>query len=151
MALFTKDTTPQKPQQPRGGEGQMFPAGTFFGPEINIEGTITGGEPVTIEGVVRGDINLSSDLRIGPKARVEATVHAHTVTVEGKLFGDVTADARIELVTTATVDGNLKAPKIIVSEGAQFRGSVDMGSPRPKEAVKPNHAPHNDQAPAKAR
>ena len=40
---------------------------------------------------------------------------------------------RVELVMTATVDGNIKAPKIIVAEGAKFRGSVDMGSPRPRE------------------
>ena len=36
----------------------------------------------------------------------------------------------------ATVDGNIKAPKIIVAEGARFRGNVDMGSARPVEAVK---------------
>jgi cytoskeletal protein CcmA (bactofilin family) len=57
-------------------------------------------------------------------------VHAKNVTVEGRLNGDVSADDRVELVASATVDGNIKAPKIVVAEGAKFRGSVDMGKPK---------------------
>jgi cytoskeletal protein CcmA (bactofilin family) len=128
MALFsTKETTPQA----RGAEPQATHNSTFFGPNVAIDGTITGSEMVLIEGAVTGKIKLTGELRIGTKARIEATVHAKNVTVEGKLTGDVSADDRIELVATATVDGNLKAPKIIVAEGARFRGSVDMGSAKP--------------------
>jgi cytoskeletal protein CcmA (bactofilin family) len=144
MALFSspKDTNPPRPQ-PRSGEGPAMPSGTYFGPNVTIEGTITGSEPVMIEGTVRGKINLANDLHVGTKARVEATVHAKNVTVEGRLTGDISADDRVELVTTATVDGNIKAPKIIVAEGAKFRGNVDMGSHRP--------APTAEQIPAKTR
>lgn len=114
--------------------GSVVPAGgTFVGPNITIEGTITGTEPISIEGTIRGRIDLQSDLRVGTKARIEATVHARNVTVEGKLTGDISADERVELVASATVDGNIKAPKIVVAEGAKFRGSVDMGSRVPKE------------------
>jgi cytoskeletal protein CcmA (bactofilin family) len=132
MALFAnKEQTPARPVtrdgQPAG------PSATFFGPNITIEGKVTGNEPVLIEGTIRGEINLASDLRVGTQARIEAKVHAKNVIVEGKLTGDVTADDRVELVASATVDGNIKAPKIIVAEGARFRGSVDMGSARPKE------------------
>ena len=73
---------------------------------------------------------MEDRVRIGTKARVEATVHAKNVTIEGKLTGDVSADERVELIASATVDGNIKAPKIIVAEGAKFRGSVDMGKPK---------------------
>jgi cytoskeletal protein CcmA (bactofilin family) len=106
---------------------------TFIGPNVTIEGTLSGSEPVVIEGSIRGNVNISADLRIGTKARIEATVHARNVVVEGKLSGDISADERVELVASATVDGNIKAPKIVVAEGAKFRGSVDMGSARPRE------------------
>jgi len=109
--------------------------GTFLGPSVKIEGTITGTGLVTIEGVVTGNINLGGDLLIGTKARVEATVHARNVTIEGNLSGDVSADDRVELVASATVDGNIRAPKIVVAEGAKFRGSVDMGSTKPRDAA----------------
>ena len=130
MALFTKDAPTPRPQ-PRPNDPQPAFEGTFFGPNVVMEGTVTGSEPVLIEGTVKGRIQLQSDLRIGTQARVEATVHVRNVTVEGKLNGDVSADDRVELVAGATVDGNIKAPKIVVAEGARFRGNVDMGSAKP--------------------
>jgi cytoskeletal protein CcmA (bactofilin family) len=138
MALFSKDPAPSQPAarpsvptQPGGTFN-----GTYIGPNITIDGTITGSEKVLIEGTVRGKIDMSAELLVGTKARVEAAVHAKTVTVEGKLTGDISADDRVELVASATVDGNIKAPKIVVAEGAKFRGSVDMGSARPREEAK---------------
>ncbi len=136
MALFSnKEQTaaPARPAPRPDSPAGAAPGGTFFGREVSIEGTVTGNEPIVIEGVVKGNIRLSADLRIGTQARVEAAVHARNVTIEGKLVGDVSADDRVELVASATVDGNIKAPKIVVAEGARFRGAVDMGSARPKE------------------
>lgn len=133
MALFSKETPP--PRSQTRADGASVPSVTFFGPDVIFDGKLTGNEPVAIEGTVRGSINLSADLVVGPRARVEATVHAKTVIVEGKLTGDISADDRVELVASASVDGNIKAPKIIVAEGAKFRGNVDMGSTRPKEGA----------------
>src|SRR2546425_2973267 len=132
MALFTKETpvTPRPQSTVRANDTQPPFEGTFLGPKSTIEGTVTGSEPMLIEGQVKGAINLSGDLRIGTQARVEAKVHARNVMVEGRLNGDVTADDRVELIASSTVDGNIKAPKIIVAEGAKFRGSVDMGKPK---------------------
>ncbi|PYQ47837.1 MAG: polymer-forming cytoskeletal protein [Acidobacteria bacterium] len=133
MALFTKETpvTPRPQSTVRANDTQPPFEGTFLGPKSTIEGTVTGSEPMLIEGQVKGAINLSGDLRIGTQARVEAKVHARNVMVEGRLNGDVTADDRVELIASSTVDGNIKAPKIIVAEGARFRGNVDMGSAKP--------------------
>lgn len=135
MALFSKDPTPPPPAARPNVQSQ--PGGTFngtyIGRNITIDGTISGSEAVLVEGTVRGKIDMSGELRVGTPARVEATVHAKNVTVEGKLTGDISADDRVELVASATVDGNIKAPKIVVAEGAKFRGNVDMGSARPRE------------------
>jgi len=132
MALFAKDAPPPpRPQSSRPDDPQSRFEGTFFGPNTVIDGNVTGSEPVLIEGTVKGTIRLTGELRIGTKARIESKVHAKTVTVEGRVTGDVTADERVELVAGCTVDGNLKAPKIVVAEGARFRGNVDMGSAKP--------------------
>ena len=134
MALFSKDVPQPRPTS--SSAAPVAQGGTFIGANITIDGTVTGSEPMVIEGTVRGKVNLSADLRVGTKARVEASIHARNVIVEGKLTGDISADDRVELISSATVDGNIKAPKIIVAEGAKFRGSVDMGS----------KVPHDDSA-----
>lgn len=136
MALFSKDTPPARPQARPDGAA-MAPGTAFIGPAITIEGTISGSELLLVEGTVKGKINTNADVILGKQARVEATVHARNVTVEGKVTGDISADQRVELVATATVDGNIKAPKIVVAEGAKFRGNVDMGSPAPKDGAEP--------------
>ena len=141
MALFSKEVATAKP--PARIDAPVQPGGSFIGPNVTVEGTMTGSEPVLVEGTIRGRVNLTADVRIGTKARIEATVHARNVLVEGKLTGDISADERIELVATASVDGNLKAPKVIVAEGAKLRVSVDMGSKAPRETAET--APHMKQ------
>ena len=133
MALFAKETSPTTPApSPRASsQGQL--GGTLIGPNIVIEGTISGSETTVVEGTVRGEITLTSDLRVGTKGRVEAKVQARTVVVEGRVTGEIAATDRIELVAGSQVDGNIKAPKIIVAEGAKFRGNVDMGSKPPAD------------------
>ena len=134
MALFSKDPAPAPPQIKRDAP-QPAPGTTFVAPNIIIEGTVSGSEPVVVEGTIRGNVNLTGDLLIGTKARLEATVHARNVIVEGKVTGDVSADQKVELVATASVDGNIKAPKIVVAEGARFRGNVDMGAAQPRDGA----------------
>lgn len=136
MALFAKETSPTSaaPSPRASSQGQL--GGTLIGPNIVIEGTISGSETTVVEGTVRGEITLTSDLRVGTKGRVEAKVQARNVVIEGRVSGEIVATDRIELVAGAQVDGNIKAPKIIVAEGAKFRGSVDMGS-KPPAAEQP--------------
>lgn len=135
MALFSKDPAPPAPAPVRRDTPAPAAGTTFIGANITLEGTLSGSESVIIEGTVRGNLNLTAELRVGTKARVEATVHARSIVIEGLLEGDVSADERVELVAGSSVDGNLKAPKIVVADGAKFRGNVDMGSARPREGA----------------
>ena len=133
MALFSKDPAPPAPSPARRDTPAPSSGTTFVGPNITVEGTLSGSESVVVEGTIRGNVKLSSDLRVGTKGRVEATVHARSIIIEGRVEGDVSADERVELVAGSNVEGNIKAPKIIVADGAKFRGNVDMGSARPRE------------------
>ena len=135
MALFSKDPAPSAPPPVRRDTPAPSGGTTVIGANIIIEGTLSGSEAVIVEGTIRGNVNLTSDLRVGTKGRIEATVHARSIVIEGRVEGDVSADDRVELITGSTVEGNIKAPKIVVAEGAKFRGSVDMGSTRPREGA----------------
>ena len=135
MALFSKDPAPAAPPPVRRDTPMPAAGMTFVGSNITIEGTLSGSEPVVVEGTIRGNVKLSGELRVGTKARVEATVHARSIVIEGRVEGDISADERVELVAGSSVDGNIKAPKIVVAEGAKFRGNVDMGSARPREGA----------------
>lgn len=133
MALFGKEPTPQR--TPVRSEPAVASGGAVIGKKISIDGKVNGSETLVIEGQVKGEINLDSDLTVGSSARIEAKVHARNVTVDGTVIGDISADARVELRPSANVDGNIKAPKIVVAEGAVFKGSVDMGGSKSQTKV----------------
>ena len=62
----------------------------------------------------------------------EASVHGRAVIVAGRVIGDITADDKIELQPTAEVDGDITAPRILIEDGATFRGKVTMKPPEPR-------------------
>jgi cytoskeletal protein CcmA (bactofilin family) len=106
-----------------------------IGKSVVIKGDLQGSEDLTIEGQVEGKIELNDNvLTIGSNARIKAQVFAKTVIILGAVNGNVTASEKVDIRDGATVDGNVVSPKVAISEGAQFHGSVDMSqrSTRPQ-------------------
>ncbi len=98
-----------------------------IGKSVVIKGELSGSEDLTIEGQVEGKIELRQNvLTIGPNARIKAQVFAKTVVVQGEVHGNVTASERVEIRDSGSVDGDLSAPRVAISDGAHFRGSIDM-------------------------
>ena len=100
-----------------------------IGKSLQVKGELTGNEDLTIEGKVDGKIYLKDHkLTIGPNGRVKADVQAKSVVVAGKLDGNVVADDRVEITATGTMKGDVVAPRVVLADGARFKGSVDMES-----------------------
>ena len=101
-------------------------ANTTIGSSITVDGEITGEEPLTILGTVKGKIAVSQNLLVEQGATVEANIEAQALTVSGRLTGNVLARERVELRSDAKVIGDVKAPRIVIADGASFKGNVDM-------------------------
>ena len=108
-----------------------------IGPNIRIQGELSGDEDLVVEGRVEGKISVSKGLRIGPQAQVNATVKAHHVVIAGRVVGDVQATDKVEILPSGILEGNIRAPKIAIAEGAQFKGSVDMSGAKNAPAQAP--------------
>jgi cytoskeletal protein CcmA (bactofilin family) len=102
---------------------------------IQIEGTLSGTGEITVDGRVRGSIDGKDEVVIAARGRVDATVHGRTVVIAGRVIGDITADQKIELEPTAQVDGDMTSPRILIKDGATFRGKVNMKPPEPRPEV----------------
>ena len=101
------------------------------GQSIVIKGELRAKEDLTIEGQVDGKIWLDHGvLTLGPNGRVGAQVQAQVVNVMGKVKGSITGTETISIGKTATVDGDLVAPRVGIAEGASFRGQIDMQPPQ---------------------
>ena len=100
---------------------------TSIGATIVITGEVTSGEDVTVDGRIEGQLLVrDAALTIGERAQIQADVRGARVVVRGLVSGAISASERIELTATATVDGSLSANRVVVADGAQFNGRIDM-------------------------
>jgi len=98
-----------------------------IGKSISIKGDLTGNEDMVIEGQVEGKVDLpNNQLTVGADGKVKAEIHAKSVVVVGHVDGNVFGLERIEIQATGRVEGDVTSPKLVVAEGAQLNGAIQM-------------------------
>ena len=100
---------------------------TVLGPSLEIEGEIEGDEDLVIQGKVRGKIMSNKALTVDGSGVVEATVTTKTLAISGKLVGNVEATERVDISKEGKMVGDIKAPRIVIADGAKFKGNIEMG------------------------
>ncbi len=101
-------------------------ASTVIGAGITIEGEIATDEDVVVAGTLRGKLSAKESVTIEHGAVVEADIVGGSLAIGGSLTGNVTASDRVDLQSGARVVGNVKAARVTIADGAQFKGNVDM-------------------------
>jgi cytoskeletal protein CcmA (bactofilin family) len=129
---------PQKQPAPAPARGAGAPAAasaSVIGAKTQFKGEITGVEPVVVEGLVEGTIRITGPLRVAPGGTVKANVSAQSVVIAGELVGDCQASERVEIEAAGRLNGNIRAPRVVIVEGATFRGNSDMAPRREGEKL----------------
>ena len=101
-------------------------ATTVIGSGITIEGEVTTDEDVVVQGTIRGKLSARESVTVESGAVVEADVTGGPFSVAGSVTGNITSSDRVDLQSGARVVGNVKATRITIADGAQFKGNVDM-------------------------
>jgi cytoskeletal protein CcmA (bactofilin family) len=101
-------------------------ADTIIGSSIVIDGEISGEEDLVIQGTVKGKIVLKENLIVENSGVVEADIQTTNVTVSGQVTGNIMASERVELKADGRMVGDIKSPRILIADGATFKGNVDM-------------------------
>jgi cytoskeletal protein CcmA (bactofilin family) len=101
-------------------------AHTVIGTSIVIDGEISGGEDLVILGTVKGRIALKESLYVESSGVIEADIDTANVEVSGQVTGNIAASEKVELKADCKVVGDIRSPRILIADGAAFKGSVDM-------------------------
>jgi len=111
----------------------------LIGPTILIKGDLTGEEDLIIDGRVEGRVELRKhNITVGKNGRVKADLYGKVITVEGEVNGNLYGDEQLVLRQSSTVRGNILAPRVVLEDGANFKGSIDMS---PKDAAPREQTP----------
>jgi cytoskeletal protein CcmA (bactofilin family) len=139
IGAFTIDVAPLSPisMMPRSRDDleNSSPAAKmhFLSGDVEIEGSIRFQKELLIDGKVQGQITSDGGLTIGENADIRGEIKTKSVTVHGKVHGNITVE-RCELKSNCTLQGDLKAARLIIEEGATFIGTSQ---------ISPHHKTHS--------
>lgn len=154
MAMFDKHKSSKQaparttepapaPQAPvLGGKDPSASGVAMIGQGIRITGEISSDTDLRVDGEIQGRLVQSSQsVEVGESGHIVATIQAKVVKIGGEVNGDVAGSEKVIITRTGRVQGNLTAPRVVLEDGALFRGSIEM-NPAPsgepaKSAAKP--------------
>jgi cytoskeletal protein CcmA (bactofilin family) len=151
----TTATTPAAPQssapsaspvpapEPARSAARAPKAPSIIGADLTIEGDVSGGGEIQIDGTVKGDVRIEH-VTVGDGGAVEGGIYAEAVEVRGKVSGSITAK-QVRLYGACHVDGDITHEQLAMETGAFFQGrslrlqrpvtSAAASKPEPREAA----------------
>ena len=102
-----------------------------IGKSVVIRGELTGNEDLYLDGEIEGNIDLRDHkLVIGPNGKIKATITARDIVLHGRVEGNVSAQERVELKKSCTLIGDVSTSRIVIEDGAFFKGAIDIKEDR---------------------
>lgn len=130
--------TPNVPFGKMDADAQRGGSATI-GKAVKIVGQIFSREDLYVDGDVEGTIELlEHKLTVGPNGKVQAAIKAREVVALGTIQGNVEANDRLEIRKDAKLVGDIRTARIIIEDGAYFKGSIDIVKPEPAKAAAAN-------------
>jgi cytoskeletal protein CcmA (bactofilin family) len=147
MAVFKKTDTPTNYAINEGGEIKMTPS--FIGKSVKIKGEIKSDGEILIEGTVQGKIDAKNHVVVEKNGKVNADINAVEIIIKGTVNGNVHGSGKVQIVPEGILNGNIVSRRVVLAEGAIFKGSIDMTiKEEKKEVAKPSttkETPKKDQ------
>ncbi len=109
--------------------------------DVEIKGSIKFQKELLIDGKVEGEINSDGVLTIGENADIRGEIKTKSITVYGKVQGNITVGERCELKSRCTLQGDLKAARLVIEEGATFIGKSEVTSSTSSKSAAPAAKP----------
>ena len=94
--------------------------------DVEIKGSIKFQNELIIDGKVEGEITSTGILTVGENAEIRGEIKTKSVTVLGKVHGNITVEERCELKGRAVLQGDLKAARLVIEDGATFVGKSEV-------------------------
>ncbi len=126
----------------RGSEPEASRGAALIGKSVMVKGQVFGREDLTVDGELEGTLELNEHrLTVGPNGKLQATIRAREVVVLGTVHGNIEASEKIDIRKDAKIVGDLKTARIMIEDGAFFKGSIDIQKPEVSRPPAPRQQP----------
>ena len=120
------DSPQSNSTKPASNNGQSSGTATI-GASIKILGDVSGKEDLVINGTVEGTVDFrESNVTVGEQGKVNANITAKNINVAGELKGELRGSEQVTIKPSGRVTGDIRSPRVVLNDGCQFKGLVDM-------------------------
>jgi len=123
---------------------------TVIGKTVTIKGEIQGSEPLVIEGTVEGKIQIDTSVMIRDSGLVKADLDAGNLNIAGGVIGNISVKEKVEIVNGGYVVGDIRAPRVVINDGASVKGHIEMEVDPEKAAARRHQSGSGHATPATA-
>jgi len=99
---------------------------THLSADASFKGTIQFKSSLRLDGKFEGEIRSNGTLFVGKTGSVKADIKVGSIIVEGKIHGNIEAENKVDLRASAQLYGDIKATKLVISEGVSFVGNCNV-------------------------
>lgn len=99
----------------------------FIDQGSEFSGKLAFKDTVRIDGRFDGEIESENTLIVGETGMVHANIRSEVVVVSGEVDGDILARRQLTVHKTGRVTGNVSTASLVVEDGSQLNGQVEMG------------------------
>jgi cytoskeletal protein CcmA (bactofilin family) len=134
MGFFDKKAPEEPQEEPRKSGGSDLDLVTrprrdcecYIAHGTTVEGKITGGASVGIDGMVKGEMNISSKVIVGESGEIKGNIKADDIIIAGKVNGNIEARNLLEAQPTGQIFGDINAHRLMIADGVLFEGNITM-------------------------
>lgn len=119
---------------------------TVIGKSVTIKGEIHGSEPLIIEGTVEGRVHIETSVMIRDSGLVKADLDAANLNIAGGVVGNIAVKEKVEIVSGGYVVGDIRAPRVVINDGASVKGHIEMEVDPEKAAERRHQNGHSTSA-----
>ena len=123
---------------------------TVIGKSVTIKGEIHGNEPLIIEGTVEGRVQIETSVMIRDSGLVKADLDAANLNIAGGVVGNIAVKEKVEIVNGGYVVGDIRAPRVVINDGASVKGHIEMEVDPEKAQARRHQNGHASPSPAAA-
>jgi cytoskeletal protein CcmA (bactofilin family) len=99
---------------------------TVIGPSVRVDGNLRGDGDIVVEGEVKGSIKTKQQLRVGPGAKVKASIDAGSAQIAGQVSGNMKIKSELKASSSAQIHGDIEVKVLEVAAGASLNGHIKM-------------------------
>jgi len=133
MSVFKKTEQETREIYP-SSEMKKIQKVSYVGKTMVVKGRIRATEEIVVEGKIDGNTNVKHRIIVGKSGIIKGDIEASEIIIQGKVDGNVKANSKVEIVPEGILNGNIVSQRVVLAEGAIFKGNIDMSF---KEEKKP--------------